>query len=102
MNKFAFAAVAALALTAATSAFANDQVVQTGHGAAIVVHADQASTAAGNLSGDTATLNYGPTTMPLLAGTAVVSRGATELVRNGDVGPNQNVVSIGPGRYTLG
>ena len=43
MNKFAFAAVAALALTAATSAFADEQVIQLGHGATIVVGASQAS-----------------------------------------------------------
>jgi hypothetical protein len=48
MNKFAFAAVAALALTAATSAFADPQVVQLGHGATIVVGANQASGSTGN------------------------------------------------------
>lgn len=103
MNKFAFAAVAALALTAATSAFADDQLVNVGHGAAVVVHADQASAPAGNLAGDYETVNYGgPGTVELLAGPAVVSKGATELVRSGDTVTNQTVVSVGLGRYIIG
>jgi hypothetical protein len=102
MNKFAFAAVTALALTAATSAFAGE-VVQTGHGAAVMTHADQGSAPAGNLTGQEFTVNYGgPGTVDLLPGTAVVSTGSTQLIRNNDANPSQSVVSLGLGRYIIG
>lgn len=101
MNKLAFAAIAALALTAATSAFADDQVIQLGHGATVVVGANQASDSANSLAAGSVIQTGHGAAVVLAAGPTVVSTGA-QLARNGETAPAGTVISFGPARYTVG